>query len=101
MYPIGALNNFRIWIVRGIPQYYGFAWKPYGPNSQRNPLRIRLQKGVMRPMVTAYPDNSLPGPAQPLKGLYMFTEFGVGVADRTNGTARYTNSATWADGTPT
>jgi hypothetical protein len=101
MYPIGALNNFRIWIVRGMPQYYGFAWKPYGPNSQRNPLRIRLQKGVTRPMVTAYPDNSLPGPAQPLKGLYLFTEFGVGVADRTNGTARYTNSATWADGTPT
>ena len=101
MYPIGAINNFRVWVVNGMPQYYGFGWKPYGANSQRNPLRIRLQKGATRPTVTAFPDNSLSGPAQPLKGIYLFTEFGVGVADRTNGTARYTNSATWADGTPT
>ena len=37
----------------------------------------------------------------PLQNLMLFTEFGVGVGDRTNGTPRYTNSATWADGTPT
>lgn len=101
LYPIGALENFRIWVMRGMPQYYGFAWKPYGPNSQRNPLRIRLHKGMSRPMVTAYPDEGAPGPAHPLKGLYLFTEYGVGVADRTNGTARYVNNATWSDGTPT
>lgn len=101
LYPIGALNDFRIWVMSGMPQYYGFGWKSYGANSQRNPLRIRLQKGVMRPAVSAYPDNSLPGPAQPVKGIYMFTEFGVGVYDRTAGTARYVNNTTWADGTPT
>ena len=32
--------------------------------------------------------------------MMFFTEFGVGVADRTNGTARYVNNAVWADGTP-
>lgn len=101
LYPIGAINDFRVWVVRGMPQYYGFGWQSYGPNSQRNPLLVRLQKGQSAPMVTAYPDNSAPGPAQPLKGLFLFTEFGVGVNDRTNGTARYVNNTTWADGTPT
>lgn len=101
LYPIGAINDFRVWVMAGMPQYYGFGWKSYGANSQRNPLRIRLQKGVMRPVIAAYPDNSLPGPAQPLKGIYLFTEFGVGVYDRTAGTARYVNNTTWADGTPT
>ena len=37
----------------------------------------------------------------PLQNLMLYTEFGVGVADRTNGTPRYTNNTTWADGTPT
>jgi hypothetical protein len=37
----------------------------------------------------------------PLQYLMFFTEFGVGVRDRTNGTARYVNNATWADGAPT
>lgn len=101
LYPIGALEDFRIWVMRGMPQYYGFGWKSYGPNSQRNPVRIRLEKGMSQFQIMAFPDNSLPGSAQPLKGLYLFTEFGVGVADRTNGTARYWNNATWADGTPT
>jgi len=101
LYPVGTLESFRIWTLHGVPQYYGFGWKSYGRNSQRNPLRIRLHKGMTTPMVTAYQDNAAPGPASPLKGLYLFTEFGVGVADRTNGTARYVNNATWADGTPT
>lgn len=101
LYPIGAINDFRVWVMRGMPQYYGFGWKPYGPNSQRNPLRVRLQKGQLRPQVVAFPDEGAPGPANPLKGLYLFLEFGVGVYDRTNGTARYVNNATWADGTPT
>jgi hypothetical protein len=29
----------------------------------------------------------------------LYLEFGVGVGDRTNGTTRYVNNATWADGT--
>lgn len=100
-YPIGAMEDFRVWVVSGVPQYYGFGWKSYGPNSQRNPLRVRLQKGMMRPMVTAMPDPRNGSMAHPLQYLMLFTEFGVGVGDRTNGTARYTNNTTWADGTPT
>lgn len=101
-YYIGTINDFAVRVVRGVPQYYGFGWKSYGANSQRNPLRIRLAKGESRPMVMAFPDpRAGAGASYPLQYMMLFTEFGVGVADRTNGTARYTNSATWADGTPT
>jgi hypothetical protein len=31
----------------------------------------------------------------------MYLEMGVGVGDRTNGTPRYNNNATWADGVAT
>jgi hypothetical protein len=99
---IGVNNHFRIREVRGIPQYYGVGYKSYGPNSQRNPLRIRLQKGQTRPLVTAMPDpRSGAGNVYPLQYMVLFTEFGVGVADRTAGTPRYVNNSTWADGTPT
>lgn len=95
-------NHFRIREVRGVPQYYGVGYKSYGPNSQRNPIRIRLQKGVARPSVVAMPDpRSGAGAVFPLQYMMLFTEFGVGVADRTAGTPRYVNNATWADGTPT
>lgn len=102
IYPIGVNNDCIIWVVPGVPQYYGFGWKSYGANSQRNPLRIRLQKDMTRPMVTAMVDpRSGAGGAYPLQYMMLFTEFGVGVGnDRTNGTARYVNSATWSDGTP-
>lgn len=101
-YYIGTISDFAVRVVRGIPQYYGFGWKSYGPNSQRNPLRIRLQKGLMRPTVTAMPDPRMGNSAAtPLQYLMLFMEFGVGVADRTAGTARYTNNTTWADGTVT
>jgi hypothetical protein len=99
---IGVNNGFRIQVVPGMPQYYGFAFKSYGANSQRNPLRIRLDKGQTRPIVTAFSDpRSGAGAVYPLQYMMMFIEFGVGVADRTAGTPRYVNSATWADGTPT
>lgn len=101
-YYIGALEDFAVRVVPGVPQYYGFGWKAYGPNSQRNPLRVRLQKGNGSPQVTAFTDpRSGAGAAYPLQSLMLFLEFGVGVYDRTNGTARYVNNATWADGTPT
>jgi len=101
-YYIGMLNDFKIRVVRGVPQYYGFGWKSYGPNSQRNPLRIRLRRGVTRPQVVAMPDpNAGTNANQPLNTLMLFMEFGVGVADRTNGTARYVNNTTWADGVAT
>lgn len=99
-YAVGVIEDFAVYIVPGMPQYYGFGWKSYGPNSQRNPLGVRLQKGVTTPMLTAFPDPNA-AQANPLQAMMTFFEFGVGVNDRTNGTARYTNSATWADGTPT
>jgi hypothetical protein len=101
-YFIGVISDIRVRVLRGIPQYYGFGYKSYGPNSQRNPVRIRLQKGQSRPQVTAMIDpRSGAGAAYPLQFMTLFTEFGVGVSDRTAGTPRYNNSATWADGTPT
>lgn len=101
-YIIGTIDDFAVRVVRGVPQYYGFAWKSYGARSQRNPLRIRLQKGLARPQVMAMPDpRAGSNGAYPLNYLMLFTEFGVGVADRTNGTPRYVNNNVWADGTPT
>jgi len=101
-YYIGAIHDFNVRVVRGIPQYYGFAYKSYGTLSQRNPLRIQLSKGQGRPTVMAMSDPRAQGSANyPIQSLMLFLEFGVGVADRTNGTARYVNNATWADGTAT
>lgn len=101
-YNIGTISDCYVRVVRGVPQYYGFAWKPYGANSQRNPLRIRLPKGAAMPMWLVQQDPRAAGSsAYPLQYVQIFTEFGVGVgADRTNGTARYVNNAVWADGTP-
>lgn len=100
IYAIGTIHDHKVWVVPGIPQYYGFAWKSYGANSQRNPLRIRLPKGYSRPTVRVFSDpRSGAGAAYPLQYAMMFMEYGVGVADRTNGTARYVNNAAWSDGT--
>lgn len=98
---IGTLEGFDIWIVRGMPQYYGFGYKSYGPNSQRNPLMIRVPEGARSLVFQGFPDPLGGNPNYPLQNLMLYTEFGVGVSDRTNGTARYVNSATWADGVPT
>lgn len=102
-YFIGVIEDFDVHVVRGIPQYYGFGWKPMGANSQRNPLAIRVQKDApLRPNVQAFPDpRSGAGAAFPLQWMMYFTEFGVGVAERTNGVPVYNNNSTWADGTPT
>jgi hypothetical protein len=99
---VGVLENFRIREVRGMPQYYAVFFKSYGNNSPMNPLAIRLDEGENAPFVRAFPDpRSGAGPVYPLQNIQLFTEFGVGVNDRTAATIRYTNSATWADGTPT
>lgn len=98
VYPLGVIHDFVVWVMPGMPQHYGFGWKTYGPNSQRNPIRIRLQKGQSQPGVVAMPDPRSGNAAWPLQYMMLFLEFGVGVADRTNGTTRYTNNVTWADG---
>ena len=98
---IGVIENFRVREEFGIPQYYGLGYKSYGPNSARNPLRIRLRKGLQRPSVLAMADPRNGNGAHPLQWMMLMLEFGVGVYDRTAGTPRYVNNATWADGTPT
>ena len=101
VYYVGTINDFAIRVVSGVPQYYGVAYKSYGRNSQRNPLRVRLQKGMSSPSVVAMPDPRAGNASSPLQNLMLFMEFGVGVADRTAATPRYVNNTTWADGTPT
>jgi hypothetical protein len=98
---IGTINDFAVRIVAGMPQYYGFAYKSYGRLSQRNPLRLRVDKGLRNLAAVAMADPRGGKPLTPINNLMLWLEFGVGVADRTAGTARYTVSATWADGTPT
>ncbi len=98
---IGTIHDFQVREVRGMPQYYGFGYKSYGPRSQRNPLRIRLEKGQTSPRVIAMPHPMAGSALLPLQELMLFFGFGVGVNDRTAGTPRYVNSATWADGTAT
>lgn len=100
-YYIGTINDVRVRIVRGIPAYYGFAWKSYGNLSQRNPVRIRVDKGQTGVSFMAANDPRNGSPAHPLQYMTLQAGFGVGVADRTNGTPRYNNNATWADGTAT
>ena len=101
-YYIGTISDFAVKVVPGIPQYYGFGWKSYGPRSQRNPLKIRVPKGASLPQAVAMTDpRSGQGGMYPLQDIMLYLEFGVGVADRTNGTARYVNNNTWADGTAT
>ena len=98
---IGTISHFMVREVRGIPQYYGFGWKNFGRLSTANPLRIRLHKGESAFRVLAMPHPNAGTGIVPLQNLMTYVEFGVGVADRTNGTARYVNNATWADGTAT
>jgi hypothetical protein len=102
-YFIGTIDDCAVRVVYGMPQYYGFGWKPYGANNPRNPLRVRVQKGApLAPYFQAFPDPRSGGANIPLQNLMFFGEWGVGTGvDRTNGTARYNNNTTWADGTPT
>lgn len=100
VYPVGVISDCVIWVVPGMPQYYGVGYKSYGANSQRNPLRVRLFKGQSRPVVTAMPDPNAGNGMAPLQNLMLFTEFGVGVFDRTAATPRYVNNASWSDGSP-
>lgn len=101
VYAIGVIHDFVVYVVPGMPEHWGFGYKSYGNLSQRNPLRVRTTRGMARPNVMAAPDPRNGSPAHPLQYMMLQIRFGVGVADRTNGTARYVNNATWSDGTPT
>ena len=92
----------RVRIVNGYPANYMTMYKSYGSNSQLNPLRVRVQKGESALRVQAFPDPRSGGvsPMNPLGSLMLFTEFGVGVGDRTAGATNRSN-ASWADGSAT
>ena len=92
----------RVRIVNGWVANYMTMYKSYGSNSQLNPLRVRVQKGESALRVQAFPDPRSGGvsPMNPLGSLMLFTEFGVGVGDRTAGATNRSN-ASWADGSAT
>ncbi len=98
-YYIGMIEDCRIRVVPGIPQYYGFGYKTYGLNNPRNPVRVRVGKGQMAPQFVAMTDPRAGNATTPIQYLMVYGQFGVGVGDRTNGTPRYVNNTTWADGT--
>lgn len=99
---IGYLTDSysRVRIVNGWPANYMSMYKSYGSNSQLNPLRVRVQKGDRALRVQAFPDPRAGGasPMNPLGSLLLWTEFGVGVGNRTAGATNRSNAA-WADGT--
>lgn len=96
---LGAYKTVRVREVPGIPQYYGFLYKSYGALSARNALKIRLPKGDGSLAVVAMTDPRAGNATTPIQNLQLFTEFGVGVNDRTAGTTRFVNNATWANTT--
>jgi len=88
----------RVRVVAGWPADYWFMFKSYGSNVPQNPLKLRVGKGENALRFVAFPDPTQgASPANPLGTMVVWTEFGVGVNDRTNGTTRY-NSASWTDG---
>ena len=98
---LGVYKTMRIREVGGLPQYYGFAYKSYGNLDGRNPLKIRLPKGSNSLLFEAMTDPRAGNATTPIQYLMLFSEFGVGVNDRTAATTRYVNNATWSDGTAT
>lgn len=94
-------GKIRLREVRGMPQYYGAGYKTYGRLSQRNPLMVRLAKGEAIWRITIMTDPRAGSGIVPLQNVMLYMQMGVTVRDRTNGTGRYWNNATWANGTAT
>ena len=100
---LGSYENTWIYVAPGMPQHYGFMYRSYGSLSPMNPIRIRAERGYSAP--TARVLREATGGVQdaergvdPLMNLMAYMEVGVGVGNRTNGTARYVNNGVWADG---
>ena len=99
-YYIGTIEDFKVRVVPGIPQYYGVGFKSCRAELDAQPAAGARVEGANRPQVVAMADPRSGNGAWPLQYLMLFTEYGVGVGDRTAATPRYFNNATWADGTP-
>lgn len=96
---IGAIEDFAVYVVSGMPTNYGFGYKSYGQNVSLNPLAVRVPKGESAPRIRLITDPAGSKGVFPLQNAILFFEFGVGVNSRTNGTARKVDNATWSDGT--
>lgn len=95
---IGSYGSTRFYVTPGMPQHYGFFYKSFGALSPDNPLRVRLEAPYELPTTRALRRPNGDNGVDPLIDLMLYLEFGVGVGNRLNGTARYVNNAAWADG---
>jgi len=96
---VGYIHGMQVYVVPGMPNDYCVAFKSYGQLNPNNPIRIRTPKGMGGIDIRLLTDGA--SPSDPLRDATVFTEFGVGIKDRTAGSVTYSNNATWADGTPT
>jgi len=96
---IGVIHDFYVKVVPRVPQYYGIYFKSYGANSQRNPIRCRVEKGRSAPWVRMIGSGAYT--EFPIENMWVFTGFGFGAGDRTAGGAYYNNNASWTDATVT
>jgi len=71
----------RLWLTPRVPTNYYWVHKRYGPGDPRNSLRVRIDPAW------GFGYNLVPGvwANSPIQMLVSYTEFGVGVGDRTNG----------------
>ena len=77
-----------------LPQYSMMMWKSYGVLSPRNPLALYMVEGQDL-LIDLLPDRSYQ--QFPLEGLVGYSEFGVGVKDRTAGVCHQMNTASYSD----
>lgn len=96
---VGYIHGFQVYVCPGMPNNYCVGFKSYGTLNPMNPLRIRVPKGMSGIDMRVLTDGA--SPSDPLRDATIFSEFGVGVKDRTAGVPTYSNSGTWSDGTPT
>jgi len=75
----------RVWLSPRVPTNYYWLHRRYGAGDPRNPLRVRIDKAW------GFGFNLVPGnwANSPVQMLVAYTEFGVGIGDRTNGVCVY------------
>lgn len=71
----------QVWLSPRVPTLHFGVYKSYGAGDDRNPLRVRITENV------GFGFNIVPGNwvNAPTQVIVAYTEFGVGVGDRTNG----------------
>jgi len=94
---IGSIYDMYVRVVPRVPQYYYFAYKPYGNGDPRNPFRVRYDPRWGAEGVQLLATNA----SYPLSDAYLFEAKGVGVGeDRTNGVSLFVDAGTtWSNAT--